>query len=381
MKRIPVRPRDNWQAIVEEQGLIWHTDGDAIYWDESACYSFTLKQIETIEDATEEVYQLFLDAGDKISSDDRLMAKCGIPKAWHDAVRSTWRAQVPALDYGRFDFGYNGQGQPKLFEFNCDTPTSMLEAAVVQWNWKEDVFPDCDQFTSLHEKLIARWKAISNQIPGRRLWFTHIADPSHEDTITTTYMRDLAMQAGLETHGVLIDQIGIDASGRFVDQDDQMISTIFKLYPWEWIAAEAYGDNVLRNLPTTMWLEPLWKMMWSNKAVLAILWEMFPNHPNLLPSMMDMQKAGQDYVSKPVLAREGANIEIIEKGRVIARTDGAYARADLVFQGRYPMRDFGRGYPVIGSWIVNGDPAGMGIREDQLITGNTARFVPHIIQG
>ncbi len=381
MKRLKVRPRENWQAIVEEQGLIWHTDGDTCYWDESACYSFTLKQIETIEAATEEIYQLFLNAGDKISGDDHLLAKCGIPKAWHDAVRSTWRDQVPALDYGRFDFGYDGQGQPKLFEFNCDTPTSMLEAAVVQWNWKDDVFPECDQFTSLHEKLIARWKAISHQIPGRRLWFTHIADPSHEDTITTTYLRDLAMQAGLETYGVLIDQIGIDAKGHFVDQDDQMISTIFKLYPWEWIAAEAYGDNVLRNLPTTMWLEPLWKMMWSNKAVLAILWDMFPGHPNLLPATLDIQKAGQHYVSKPVLAREGANIEIIEKGRVIARTEGAYARTDLVFQHYYPMRDFGHGYPVIGSWIVNGDPAGMGIREDQLITGNKARFVPHIMQG
>lgn len=381
MRRLPVRPREKWQAIVEEQGLIWHTDGDSPYWDETACYAFTLKQVETIEDATEAVYQLFLDAGDKISNDDRLLTKCGIPAAWHDAVRSTWRAEVAALDYGRFDFGYDGQGQPKLFEFNCDTPTAMLEASVVQWGWKEDVFPDCDQFTSLHEKLIARWQAISKQIPERRVWFTHTADPSHEDTITTTYMRDLAMQAGFETFGVLIDQIGIDASGRFVDQDDQLISTIFKLYPWEWIAEEAYGANVLRNLPSTMWLEPIWKMMWSNKAVLAILWEMFPGHPNLLPATMDMRSAGQDYVSKPMLAREGANIEVVQKGRVIARTEGGYGRADLVYQQFYPLRDFGRGYPVIGSWIVNGDAAGMGIREDQLITGNRARFVPHIIEG
>jgi glutathionylspermidine synthase len=381
MKRLAVRPRENWQAIVEAQGLIWHTDGDTAYWDESACYSFTLKQIETIEAATEDVYQLFLDAGDKISSDDRLLTKCGIPTAWHDAVRAAWRAQVPALDYGRFDFGYDGQGQPKLFEFNCDTPTAMLEAAVVQWGWKEDVFPHCDQFTSLHEKLIARWQALLPQIPDQRAWFAHIADPAHEDTITTTYMRDLAMQAGFETLGVLIDQIGVDASGRIVDQDDQLISTVFKLYPWEWMVEEAFGAHVLRHLPTTLWLEPVWKMMWSNKAVLAILWDMFPSHPNLLPATMEVHTAGQDYVSKPVLAREGANIEVVQKGRVIARTEGAYARTDLVYQSLYPLRDFGRGYPVIGSWIVNGDAAGMGIREDQLITGNRARFVPHIIEG
>ncbi len=378
---MPVQPRQNWQAIVEEQGLIWHSDGDRVYWDESACYLFTLRQVETIEDATEALYQLFLDAGDKISSDDRLMTRCGIPAAWHDAVRTAWRAQVPALDYGRFDLGYDGQGQPKLFEFNCDTPTAMLEAGVVQWYWKEDLFPLADQFTSLHEKLILRWQAIARQIPGRRVWFTHIADPSHEDTITTTYMRDLAMQAGFETLGVLIDQIGIDSAGQFVDQDNQRISTLFKLYPWEWIAEEAYGANVLDNLSSTLWLEPLWKMMWSNKAVLAILWEMFPGHPNLLPATMAANKAGQDYVSKPVLAREGANVEIVEQGQVIARSEGPYADTSLVYQQRYPLRDFGGGYPVIGSWIVNGEAAGMGIREDQLITGNGARFVPHIIEG
>jgi glutathionylspermidine synthase len=386
MKRLSVQPRDNWQAIVEEQGLIWHTDPTSVYWDESACYEFTLSQIETIEDATEAVYQLYLEAGDKISADDRLMAQCGIPDMWHDAVRSEWKKQVAAIDYGRFDFGYNGTGQPKLFEFNCDTPTSMLEAAVVQWHWKEDVFPHCDQFNSLHEKLIARWQAILPQIPNKRAWFAHIADPSHEDTITTTYMRDLAMQAGCETYGVLMEQIGVDADGRFVDQDDQLISTIFKLYPWEWLIEEEFGPHILQHLSTTTWLEPVWKMMWSNKAVLAILWDMFPRHPNLLPATFDIQAAGQDYVAKPVLAREGANIAVVQNGQVIAQSDGQYGRSDLVYQSLYALPDFGQGdvkegYPVIGSWIVNGDPAGMGIREDQLITGNRARFVPHIIRG
>jgi glutathionylspermidine synthase len=381
VKRLSFKPRENWQTLVEEQGLIWHTDPDGVYWDESGCYSFTLAQIETIEDATEEVYQLFMEAGHRIAGDSRLLSQCGIPDAWHDAIRSAWRNQPPSLNYGRFDFGYNGQGAPKLFEFNCDTPTSMLEAGVVQWMWKEDCFPDNDQFTSLHEKLIARWQTLSSQIPDKRVWFAHVADPVHEDTITTTYMRDLAQQAGIETHGVVIDQIGVDASGRIVDQDDYLISSIYKLYPWEWIVTEAFAPDILRHMPETAWIEPAWKMMWSNKAVLAILWDLFPGHPNLLPAAFDATRIGQNYVSKPVLAREGANIEVVEEGRVIARSEGAYSRSQLIFQERYPMRDFGHGYPVIGGWVVNGEAAGMGIREDQLITGNRARFLPHIIQG
>ena len=35
---------------------------------------------------------------------------------------------------------------------------------------------------------------------------------------------------------------------------------------------------------------------------------------------------------------------------------------------------------MIGSWLVASQPCGIGIREDtSLVTGNNARFVPHII--
>lgn len=380
MKRLTLQPRQGWQAKVEELGLIWHTDPDGVYWDESACYTFPLTEIEAIEAATEEVYRLYREAGEKIAADERLLSLCGVPTGYHDAVRNAWRAQGPALDYGRFDFGYIGSGAPKLFEFNCDTPTSMLETAVVQWEWKEEVFPKADQLNSLHERLIARWEDLLPQLPGGRAWFTHVDDPAHEDTITTTYMRDLAQQAGLETRAVLIDHIGIDAQGRIVDQDDFLITALFKLYPWEWLAVEDFGAKIVPHLAATHWIEPVWKMMWSNKAVLAVLWDMFPGHPNLLPASIDPQRIGQDYVSKPILAREGANIEVVERGRVIARSDGHYSRNRLVFQQRYPLRDFGKGFPVLGSWIVNGAAAGLGIREDGLITTNRSRFVPHIIE-
>uniref|UniRef100_UPI00286BC710 glutathionylspermidine synthase family protein n=1 Tax=Novosphingobium sp. TaxID=1874826 RepID=UPI00286BC710 len=122
-------------------------------------------------------------------------------------------------------------------------------------------------------------------------------------------------------------------------------------------------------------------MMWSNKAVLAVLWDMFPGHPNLLPAAFDPHTIKGSYVSKPVHAREGANIEVVQAGRVVGRSGGDYGRSRLVYQELYPLRDFGRGYPVLGSWCVAGEAAGMGIREDGLITGNRARFVPHVIEG
>ena len=155
---------------------------------------------------------------------------------------------------------------------------------------------------------------------------------------------------------------------------------MFKLYPWEWLINEEFGPNLVESLDRTLWLEPIWKMIWSNKAILPVLWEMFPGHPNLLGAART-PPVGTDAVAKPLLAREGANVSISKAGAVIAETGGDYGEEGLVYQALYSLPEPATGcFPVIGSWIVDGEPAGMGIREDGLITGNTARFVPHVIE-
>ncbi len=63
--------------------------------------------------------------------------------------------------YGRFDFAYDGRNI-KMLEYNADTPTGLLEASVAQWLWIEQVsgIANRDQFNSIHEDLIKRWKTI-----------------------------------------------------------------------------------------------------------------------------------------------------------------------------------------------------------------------------
>ncbi len=380
MIRRTITPRPDWQMKVEELGLIWHTVDGKPYWDESVYYSFTLAQIEEIEAATAELYRLFLAAGQHVVDRPDLLASFGIPAFCHDAIRAAWDAEPPALNFGRFDLGYDGKGPPKLFEFNCDTPTSLLEAAVVQWTWKEEVFPALDQFTSLHDKLVAKWRDISPHLSGH-LHFAHTADHAGEDTITTSYLRDTAAAGGVNTTPIVIDDIGWHHDERqFVDLDNRPILAVFKLYPWEWLVNEEFGPQLVQSLDRTMWLEPIWKMTWSNKAILPVLWDLFPNHPNLLGAART-PPPDVDAVAKPLLAREGANVSIRKAGAVIAETAGDYGEEGFVYQALYPLPETAPGcFPVIGSWIVDGDPAGMGIREDGLITGNTARFVPHVIE-
>ena len=374
MERLALPPRPDWRAKVEAQGLIWHTAAGAPYWDESACYHFTAAEVAQIEQATAELYRLFVEAGDYIVRSG-LLDRFGVPDWCRPLITAAWDEEPPALNYGRFDLGCDGRGPPKLFEFNCDTPTSLLEAAVIQWSWKQEVFPHNDQFNSLHDKLVAKWRDIAPHLRSRLVHFSHAQESSGEDAVTSAYMMDTARKAGLDVDGILVSDIGWDGRA-FLDLEERGIDTLVHLYPWEWLVREPFGRHVAEA--STRWIEPIWKMIWSNKAILPILWDLAPRHPNLLWASMD-RPAGPDYVAKPTLAREGANVEIVRGGRRIAGTDGAYDEAPVVYQGLYDLPDFDGARPVVGSWVVDGEPAGIGVREDGLVTGNLARFVPHII--
>ena len=275
--------------------------------------------------------------------------------------------------YGRFDLSFDGQGPPKLLEYNADTPTSVLEAAVIQWHWLQDLHRDADQYNSIHERLIEAWKAVTPEIRGT-VYFTSL-EGNLEDYMTVNYLRDTAMQAGLQTDYITVEAIGLNhRRALFVDAAENPIANCFKLYPWEWLIREQFGPFLTRN--TTRWLEAPWKMILSNKAILPLLWEMFPQSPYLLPA--SFQPIGNSYVKKPILSREGANIEMVVDGQIVQATDGVYG-GPFVYQQLHPLPNFNGNYPVIGSWMVNGYACGIGIREDTSpVTQNLSRFVPHL---
>lgn len=376
MERRTIAPRATWADDVRALGLVYCYTGDQPYWDESVYYEFTAAEVDTLEAATAELQRICLEAGQHIIDKNRF-TELGIPAAAVDAIRWSWDAEPPAI-YGRFDLAYDGQAI-KLLEYNADTPTALLESSVIQWAWLQARFPDADQFNSLHERLVAKWRELKKYLSAP-LYFAHADQGSGEDLMTVTYLRDTAMEAGLETETIPMDQIGWNARQNVIDLQDRQMRSIFKLYPWEWMAHEEFGSRALAEYARVDWIEPVWKMIWSNKGLLAILWELFPEHPNLLPAYLQKPSGLTSYVRKPLLSREGANVSVVTSAGTTT-TPGDYGEEGFVYQAVAPIPCLDGNYPVIGSWLVDGEPAGMGIRESsELVTTNTSRFVPHLFR-
>lgn len=385
MRRERSRPRANWRDTIHEQGLVYDIPGrDAAgaprpYWDESVHYVFGMDEILSLEADVETLHSMCLDAVENVIVTERYR-DFGIPEWAWQGVAESWRRSDPHV-YGRFDLRYDGSGPAKMLEYNADTPTSLLEASVVQWYWKTEVFPDDDQWNSIHEKLVARWAEVGGKLPSDALHFTWSgSEPTGEDHVTISYLQETAAEAGLNTVGLAIEDIGWDGLlNRFVDLAEAPMNTVVKLYPWEWMVADSFGRRAVESLPGTLWVEPLWKMLLSNKALLAILWEMHPGHPNLLPAFLDQPGMLTEYVRKPKLGREGANIQIVAPGYETT-TGGVYGQEGYVYQLFDPLPEFDGYRPALGAWVVADEAAGLGIRETSgLVTDDGAAFVPHRI--
>jgi glutathionylspermidine synthase len=369
MERLTVTPRPDKAEKLEAIGLSFHGWDD--YWKEDAAYKFSAEQVDVLEEATQEL-QKMCQAAVQFVIDNNRLGQLGIPEAYWGPIKESWERRDTSL-YGRFDLAYTGEGVPKMLEFNADTPTSLLESAVAQWYWMEDEYPYADQFNSLHEKLVDRWKTLPAMV--NTIHFASVSE-NEEDWVCCHYLMETAVQAGYEVKHLYIEDLGYDSETlAFVDVEGKPIQALFKLYPWEWMMREEFGDKIATS--TTRFIEPMWKAVLSNKAMLAILWEMFPDSPYLLPAYFS-PNGMTSYAKKPFFSREGANVELYQDGQQIAADEGPYGSEGHVYQELTTLPEFDGKYAVIGSWLVGDEPAGMCIREDSLkITTNMSNFVPH----
>lgn len=393
MDRITLPERPEWRAKAEELGFTFASMHGEPYWDETSAYRFTLAELENrIEDPATELHAMTREAVAAIVADEALMAKMGIPQEHWDFVANSWNEGAPEL-YGRMDLAYDGKGPAKLLEYNADTPTSLYESSGFQWLWFEDqveagvLSAEADQFNRIHEALVERFAELMPK--DFDLHFAAMSD-NVEDYATVETLAWAAREAGLGAHFTDMAQIGLTEEGQFADSEGRVIGALFKLYPWEDMLREPFSANLAGA--GCHFLEPAWKALVSNKGILPVLWKLFPNHPNLLPSFFEDDVAGlanaaalmlQGHVTKPLFSREGASVTITQAGRILAEAKSRdYDAYPKIIQAYQPLPAFDGQHPVLGAWIVGQTCVGMGVREDKaLITQDLSRFKPHFIEG
>ena len=379
------------QDYLEQMGFSWHTDKDGSSYIADELVSVKAREANAYYEAVNELYDMFVNAAQNVIDNNRF-AELGIPFSLVDAIKMSWDNDVHWHLYGRFDLAGGLDGKPiKLIEFNADTPTSLFEAAILQWALlKQNDMNEQEQFNSIYESLMDNFKRLitleesvegfEEYYKGWKILFSSIAG-NDEDEITTRLLEHIAKEAGFETAFSYIDEIEFSEGGIF--KEGVNYEYLFKLIPWENIAIEE-GElamllsQIMKNKKAII-LNPAYTLLFQSKGILKVLWELYPNHPLLLETS-DKPLANKKCVRKPVFGREGANVAIIEaNGETSLETQGAYGNEKMIYQEFVEFNEHKDECYQAGVFFAY-EGCGLGFRKGGLVLDNFAKFVGHIIK-
>lgn len=378
--------------LLEDIGLTWHTEIDGSSYVGQELVEVSVAQAEAYYAAANALYDMFIEVGQHII-DEQLYTQIGIPSTLIGLIEDSWEQDDLHL-YGRFDLAGGLDGLPiKLIEFNADTPTSLFETSIVQWALlKANHMDETAQFNNLHEMLQENFRrlitgeappdAFPQQYRGQKILFSS-AGGYPEDERTTRYLQDVATEAGFYTDYCYLHQAGFTSEEGVFNADGQLADFWFKLYPWEDIAAEELELmrilDAMRSWGQTRVLNPAYTLLFQSKGTMALLYELFPDSPYLLPTAFEPLDAVAQ-VSKKMFGREGANMALLDSdGTLLSRTDGPYDHHKTIYQQRaaFPQDSAQQHYQagVFFAW----EACGLGFRRGGAIIDDRAKFVGHLI--
>ncbi|ETV89449.1 hypothetical protein H257_00723 [Aphanomyces astaci] len=319
------------------------------------------------------------------------------------AVRASWQRRDRDL-LGRFDFSWDGQGDPKLLEYNADTPMILVEMAVGQRLWWDHVHRKEDEashrikwcFNTIENQLAVAWPRV---VPPKTSLCVAGTNASVEEQEHAAFVAKTAAASGIAVTLAGMDQLSV-ANGKVVTTWD---NTPVPCY--EWLAEESLGIDLFADDGSmsssdekTVWIEPAWKLVLGNKALLSLLWELYPGHPNLLPATYNQLQARTGVVyshefDNPheflTAAIDAATVSLPAEGDTLDRVANLFGHTNQdptlylghpVYQAYHETAKFSGRRIVVGSWVIHGQPTGTCIREGGADTTNdSSSFVPHYV--
>jgi trypanothione synthetase/amidase len=345
--------------------------------------------------ASNQLHAMFVEATEKVLASDELLSRFALPTELWPRIRRSFKEQRAGL-MGRFDLAWNGK-EMKTYEYNADSAAVLMESAVIQEKWANSRgLGELNQRSGgwrIAESLERAWGLTG--VKGR----VHFCvDDEDEEKYTGLYCASIAKKVGVEPRlCVKFDEFSFREDGKIVDGEGVEVKAIWKTWNWDTAiqdylkAREERGADFKPTTATKVRLcdlvlgdesirvfEPFWKYIPANKAILPLVYDAHPDHPNLLKASYTLTEELKEtgYAKKPIIGRVGRNITITSStGSTLASSEGNYGDRDVVYQQLFELPSREGHFGILGGWIMGEQYAGTGVREDTVvITGSESPF-------
>ena len=334
--------------------------------------------------ATNELHLMYLHATDKVLKDDHLLRYFNIPEILWPRIRFSWQKRRYQMMTGRLDFCMDERGL-KVYEYNADSASCHTESGLILQKWAEQggLQIGSNPGKGLLNALINCWKH-SDAKP-----FVHIMqDDDKEENYHALFMQQALSQAGFDSkilHG--LSSLHWDQNGLVVDDENRQVNCVWKTWAWETALEQlrqeseeqavappirtGCPENKVRLIdvllrPEVLVFEPLWTVIPSNKAILPVLWSLFPNHRYLLESSFELNEhlAESGYAVKPIAGRRGDNIELVNNKKILDKTLGKFATQENIYQQLWCLPKVANQHIQVCTFTVGGHYGGTCLRSD-----------------
>lgn len=377
-------------AFVQSMGGSFLVEGSKAY----RYFCLSPHAAQEVKRATIELHAQFMKATDYVLHNESLLEQFNLPRDIWPKIHRSWNNRKNHMITGRFDFSLSERGL-KLYEYNADSASCYMECGKIQNLWAQQF--KCEEGVSsgasLHEALVQAWKTVGIRGP------LHILqDRTPEETYHALYMKSTMERAGISCkiiHG--IDSLHWNDKHEVVDGDGDIVHWVWKTWAWETALdqlrkTKGEKDMVSLRLADVLFhrnvivFEPLWTLVTSNKAMLPVLWDMFPKNKYLLASEFELTDPlrASGYVVKPIVGRCGENIQIVNKrSEVLQKTSGQFRNQNCIYQEFFPLPRIEQEYIQLSAFSVAGQYAGACLRFDQnpVICGESGIYPLRVLEG
>ncbi|WP_265524058.1 bifunctional glutathionylspermidine amidase/synthase [Providencia rustigianii] len=338
--------------------------------------------------ATNEVHLMYLHATEKVLKDDNLLKLFNIPEILWPRLRLSWQNRRHDMVTGRVDFCMDERGL-KVYEYNADSASCHTETGLIIEKWAQvgGLKTGWNPGERLNEILTDTWKHTSAKP------FIHIMqDNDGEEDYHALFMAQSIKAAGFEykiIHG--LDELEWNETGQVVDGEGRVLECVWKTWAWETVLEqlrqESESDITFSALPICTGhphhndirlidvllrpeirvFEPLWTVIPGNKAILPILWSLFPHHPYLLNTDFEINDELRQtgYAVKPIAGRCGDNIGLVDHlDEVLDETDGQFNYQENVYQQLWCLPKVSGRYIQVCTFTIGGHYGGVCLRSD-----------------
>ncbi|AIR06007.1 glutathionylspermidine synthase [Cedecea neteri] len=385
----------------ELQRAYIQANGHIINKDPCQYFTITESAEQELIKATNELHLMYLHATDKVLKDDNLLALFDIPKILWPRLRLSWQWRRHQMVSGRMDFCMDERGL-KVYEYNADSASCHTESGLILEEWVKTGYRGTghNPAEGLLEELTGAWKHSSARP------FVHIMqDNDSEEDYHALFMQRSLMQAGFDTkilHG--LGELSWDSAGQLIDSDGRAVNCVWKTWAWETAIEQirevseteyaavpirtGHPQNEIRLIdvllrPEVLVFEPLWTVIPGNKAILPVLWQLFPNHRYLLDTDFEVNEllAKTGYAVKPIAGRCGSNIDLISHhDELLDQTSGKFVARKNIYQQLWCLPKVDGKYIQVCTFTVGGSYGGTCLRgDDSLVIKKESDIEPLIV--